>query len=180
VRLLRRRHQKLRHDRRTTHPDPPRPADIHGGVLYRVHVGTTPAPDRGAWAAYVTATRERVGMTKSELARRLGVDRGTVIRWESGKSRPEDATVVTAFANLFGLDVDEVLTAAGLRLSSIPTERPTIHAPLDPDLKIIMRRLTNPDVSDAEKASIRATLRYLATVAEQQERGAQGLGRDAS
>jgi transcriptional regulator with XRE-family HTH domain len=119
-------------------------------------------------------------MNKSELARRLHVDRGTVTRWEAGKSRPEDATVVTAFADLFGLDVDEALTAAGLRLTATPASRPTRDVPLDPDLKIIMRRLANPAVSDAEKASIRATLRYLAQVAEQQERGTQGPSRAAS
>ncbi|MEU4772926.1 helix-turn-helix transcriptional regulator [Micromonospora sp. NPDC023644] len=135
-------------------------------------MATTTTPERGNWATYVTRVREHVGMTKSELARRLGVDRGTVIRWESGKSRPEDAVVVTAFAELFDLDVDEALTAAGLRVSATPAARPNRDAPLDPDLKVIMRRLTNPDVSEAEKTTIRATLRYLAQVAEQQERGA--------
>jgi transcriptional regulator with XRE-family HTH domain len=118
-------------------------------------------------------------MSKAELARRLSVDRGTIIRWESGKNRPEDAAVVTTFAEMFGLDVDEALTAAGLRMSATPVDRPTRDVPLDPDLKIIMRRLTDPNVSEAEKVSIRATLRYLAQVAEQQERGA-GQGRAAS
>lgn len=140
-------------------------------LLYRVPVGNPATQARGAWAAYVTAVRERVGMSKSELARRLGVDRGTVHRWESETSRPEDATVVTAFAELFDLDTDEALTAAGLRVSATPPTRPTRDAPLDPDLKIIMRRLTDPGVGEAEKTSIRATLRYLAQIAEQQERG---------
>lgn len=142
------------------------------GLIYRVPVGIPASQQRGAWAAYVTATRERVGMSKAELERRLGVDRGTVIRWESEKSRPEDATVVTAFADLFGLDVDEALTAAGLRVSATPPTRPTRDVPLDPDLKIIMRRLTDPATPEAEKTSIRATLRYLAQIAAQQERGA--------
>ncbi|MEU8186059.1 helix-turn-helix domain-containing protein [Micromonospora carbonacea] len=131
------------------------------------------------WAAYVRSTREHVGMSKSELARRLGVDRGTIGRWESGDNRPEKAGVVEAFANLFGLDADEALAAAGLRSGTAP-DRPARDVPLDPDLRIIMRRLTNPAASEAEKASIRATLRYLAQVAEQQERGAQGPGRAAS
>lgn len=110
-------------------------------------------------------------MTKSELARRLKVDRTTVIRWESGKSRPEDAATVQAFAALFGLDVDEVLAAAGLRVGTPPPGRSTSDPPLDPDLVIIMRRLTDPTASDAERATIRATLRYLAEMAERTERG---------
>lgn len=111
-------------------------------------------------------------MNKAELARRLGVDRGTIGRWEAGESRPEKAPVVEAFAELFGLNADEALVAAGLRTSTTTPTRSARDVPLDPDLKIIMRRLTNPDVSEAEKASIRATLRYLAQVAEQQERAA--------
>lgn len=109
-------------------------------------------------------------MSKAELARRLGVDRGTVIRWESNKSRPEDAHVVTRFAELFGLDADEALTAAGLRVAAATPTRPARDVPLDPDLKVIMRRLTDPNVSEPEKNTIRATLRYLAQMAEQHER----------
>lgn len=138
---------------------------------YGVHVGNTATPDRGTWAALVTATRERVSMTKSELARRLGVDRTTVIRWESGKNRPEDAATVQAFADLFGLDVDDVLAAAGLRVGTPAPGRPASDPPLDPDVLIIMRRLSNPSASDAEKATIRATLRYLAELADRTERG---------
>ncbi|WP_158619070.1 helix-turn-helix transcriptional regulator [Micromonospora sp. M71_S20] len=131
----------------------------------------TATHDRGAWASLVTKTRERVGMNKSELARRLGIDRTTIIRWESGKSRPEDPTVVEAFAQLFGLDADEVLTAAGLRTGSPSSGRSTSDPPLDPDLVIIMRRLNDPLTPDAERATLRATLRYLAELADQAERG---------
>ncbi|MGC1214125.1 MAG: helix-turn-helix transcriptional regulator [Micromonospora sp.] len=138
---------------------------------------TSPAA-RGTWATYVTTTRERIGMSKAELARRLGVDRGTVHRWEAGTTRPEDAAVVHAFADLFGLDADEALTAAGLRLAGPKTARPAKEPPLDPDVLLIMRRLANPDVSEAEKTIIRATLRHLAQIAEQAER--RNGGRAAS
>lgn len=180
ARVLARRRLSLRRGSRTTRPDPPRPAQTRSAVLYRVHVGDTPTPDRGTWAAYVAATRTRVGLNKSELARRLGIDRGTVHRWEQGTSRPEDAVVVTKFAHLFGLDVDEVLTVAGLRVGTMPTPtQPTKEPPLDPDLRIIMRRLADPAVSEAEKTAIRATLNYLANIASQQER-AEGKERAAS
>lgn len=143
-----------------------------------MHVRNTLPPERGNWATYVATVRERVGMSKAELARRLGIDRGTVHRWETGKNRPEDPAVVQAFAELFGLDVDEALIAAGLRLGATTVRTPTSEPPLDPDLKIIMRRLTDPNVSEAEKISIRATLRYLADIAE---RGSgEGRHREAS
>lgn len=171
---------KMRQPRRKTHPKGVRPADMHNRPLYPVHVRNTSTPGRGNWATYVTATRERVGMSKADLARRLGVDRGTVHRWEAGQNRPEDAAVVTAFADLFGLDVDEALTAAGLRLSPTPASRPTKEVPLDPDVKLIMRRLTDPNVSEPEKATIRATLRYLADLADRQQRDeGDGKGRAA-
>ena len=167
--------------RRKTHPNAPRPADMHNRALYGVRVrNASPAP-RGTWATYVTATRERVGMSKAELSRRLGVDRGTVHRWEAGQTRPEDPIVVSAFAELFGLDIDEALTAAGLRLDRPTAAAPRREPPLDPDVLIVMRRLANPNVSEAEKVIIRATLRHLAQIAEQAERrGDDGGNRAAS
>ncbi len=156
----------MREPRRTRAPQPPRPADMHHRVLYRVHVRTNATPGRGAWATYVASARERVGMTKVELARRLGVDRATVGRWEAGMNRPEDADLVHRFADLFGLDVDEALAAAGLRPTTKPVARPTKEPALDPDLVVILRRLADPDVPAAEKAIIRATLQYLAGLAE--------------
>lgn len=149
--------------RGTVAPQPSRPADLHHRIVYRLHVRNV---GPGTWATYVTSTRERIGMTKAELARRLGVDRATIHRWESGANRPEDADLVHHFADLFGLDTDEALTAAGLRPTRKPAARPTKEPPLDPDLVIILRRLANPDVSAAEKATIRATLQYLAGLAD--------------
>lgn len=104
-------------------------------------------------------------MTKAELGRRLGVDRGTVHRWETNQTRPDDPNLVSAFAELFGLDVDEALDRAGLKPGT-PTLSPSRDGPLDPDVKIVLRRLADPNVSDVEKATIRATLRYLADLAD--------------
>lgn len=165
----RERRYTLRHECNKTHPKPDRPADTRPRVLYRVHVRNTSTPERGSWATYVTHVRTRVGMSKAELARRLGVDRGTVHRWETGQTRPEDAVVVTKFADLFGLDIDEVLTEAGLRLLDRPA-RTDESVPLDPDVKLIMRRLADPNVTEAEKVIIRATLQHLARIADRQDR----------
>lgn len=138
------------------------PAEIPQRVIYRV--GVPASSRRDTWATYVQAARERVGMTKTELARRLGVDRATIARWETGANRPEDADMVARFAHLFGLDLDEALAAAGLRPTARPPARPVKEPALDPDLVLLARRLADPKVSAAEKATIRATLQYLANL----------------
>jgi hypothetical protein len=52
------------------------------------------------------------------------VDRGTVDRWIAGKTRPNDPGVLRRFAEGHGLDLDEVVAAAGLR--------PGVEAPGEP------------------------------------------------
>lgn len=135
-----------------------------------MRVRNTPADDpRQTWANYVRALLTATGLSGPQLAKRLGVNAATVWRWETGRQKPESPEVPEALAELFALDVDEVLTAAGLRRDRAAA-KPEPVVPLDPDMQIILRRLASPVASEAEKASIRATLRYLAELAERQER----------
>jgi DNA-binding transcriptional regulator YiaG len=53
----------------------------------------TPTP------AYIRTLREALGLTQTQLAQRLGVDKMTVARWEWGKLRPRQSAV-TALNNL--------------------------------------------------------------------------------
>lgn len=46
--------------------------------------------------------------TQEELAKRLDVDRSAVAKWESGKSQPQAAHLVT-LAEIFRCTVDEIL-----------------------------------------------------------------------
>jgi transcriptional regulator with XRE-family HTH domain len=91
-------------------------------------VRNNPPADRVAWATFAKAARETAqegrGMSQSELARQLKVDRVTVWRWENGQQRPEDAGVVARFAAILCLDEEEALAAAGLR--------PGVAAPTEP------------------------------------------------
>lgn len=135
-------------------------------ITYGVHVRSTPARSRGTWATFVTRAREAAGLPKVELARRLGVDRGTVARWESGLTRPEQADVVQRFTDLLALDLEEGLAAAGLR----PTAPPTARPPLDSDLERMRRIFDDPLVSQATKDHIRSVLRAAAELAESQPR----------
>ena len=52
--------------------------------------------------------RKQRKWTQEELARRLGVERSAVAKWESGKSQPQAARLV-ALAELFGRSVDGIL-----------------------------------------------------------------------
>lgn len=97
---------------------------------------------RGTWPAYVKAAREGAGLTKTELGRRVGVDRGTVARWESGQRKPDSPAVVATVADVLGLDREEALAAAGFRPGAAAPPEPT-RAP-DPELDRIRRSKLSP------------------------------------
>jgi transcriptional regulator with XRE-family HTH domain len=152
----------MRHNRNGAGPQPSRPAGIHLATLYGVQVRNT---GRDTWAALVTDVREAANMSKVELARRLGVDRATISRWEQGLNRPEQADVVKRFADLFAIDLEDALAAAGLRPTDTPQRE---HAPMDPDVLALMRMLADPDTPEATKAQIRTMMRALLDLAEAQ------------
>lgn len=129
-----RKHQLLRRNR--LRPQPSGPATIATGVSYGVRMRNTVGPMRGAWATYALAAREGAGLSRPEMARRVGVDRVTVWRWETGKQRPEDVATAQAFAVALGLDLDEVLAAAGLRPGITPPTEPTRE--VDEELEMIL------------------------------------------
>ena len=52
--------------------------------------------------------RKQQNWTQEELAKRLGVERSAVAKWESEKSQPQAARLVT-LAEVFGCSVDEIL-----------------------------------------------------------------------
>ena len=51
--------------------------------------------------------REQAGLTKTQLADRLGVDLSTVCKWESGVNKPT-ADGLLRLADLFGCTIDEL------------------------------------------------------------------------
>ncbi len=50
--------------------------------------------------------------TQAELAKRLGVERSTVAKWESGASQPQAAHLI-ALAEIFECTVDALLEREG-------------------------------------------------------------------
>lgn len=60
----------------------------------------------------VEAERARQGITKEELAKRLGVDRKTLINWQSGKTQMPICKLVQ-LTQMFGCSADYILGMSG-------------------------------------------------------------------
>lgn len=152
--------------RRAALAPPTRLGPTGPGRPYGVRVRDTTGPGRGTWAALVRKVRGN--MEISAFARRLGVDRGTVHRWETGQTVPRGPEVVQRFAALFGLDLDQTLTVAGLRPATDEVA-PTPEMRWDPDVMELQRMLDDPRTPPHIKDQIRtmaATLRALAEAAQ--------------
>ena len=58
------------------------------------------------------AMREKKDMSQQAVAFEIGVERSTVAKWESGKSRPR-AELLPKLAKLFGCSIEELLVPDG-------------------------------------------------------------------
>lgn len=74
-------------------------------------------------------------LSKAEFARRIGVDRGTINRWEAGQTKPTDVEILIRLSRTFRLDYDEVLAAAGFKPV---VEQPTAEPVRDEEAEEIM------------------------------------------
>lgn len=143
-------------------PIPPNP----DGWPYRRRVPDRANGRKFAFAAFVRKALDDARATRAwtgtEVSRRTGVSRQTINRWVRGEwaSDPEAERVVAFCAGL-GLDPSVAFGVLGWDRTTSP--RPTPPAPpMDPDVAALLRRLVDPNVSDAEKFHIRETIRYLA------------------
>lgn len=137
---------------------------------YRAPMGDASAPPED-WASYLRRMTKRPGWSVARLAREAGIHRGTIFGWMKG----DGVTVanVKAIAKALGDDEAHALAAAAGSTGSVDQ--------LDADVRIIMRRLTDPGTSEAERILIRATLRHLADLADRAEQGKPDVeGRAAS
>lgn len=120
------------------------------------------------FSAFVTralASARARGYTDEAIREHTGVGPSTFHRWRRGdwgRDWPELQKVID-FCRGLGFDEDEAFAALGLTGSRTPT-RPD---PMDPDMREILRRLADPNVSASEKHAIRLMLRSLAALAEQ-------------
>jgi len=136
------------------------------GWSYRHQVTETANARKIAFATFVRRALAEARATRAwsgtEVSRRTGVSRQTINRWVRGDwaSDPEAERVV-AFCEGLGLSPATAFAALGWERTTTPRSAPT-PPPMDPDVEALLRRLVDPDVSDAEKFHIRETIRYLA------------------
>ncbi|WP_053655398.1 XRE family transcriptional regulator [Micromonospora sp. NRRL B-16802] len=120
-----------------------------------------------AFATFVRRALDEARATRAwsgtEVSRRTGVSRQTVNRWVRGDwaSDPEAERVV-AFCEGLGLNPAAAFAALGWDRTATGPRASQPAPPMDPDVEALLRRLVDPDVSDAEKFHIRETIRYLA------------------
>lgn len=119
---------------------------------------------RETWAEYLRRMTDRPGWSVARLARDSGIHRATIFKWMAGKGGTTVASVQAIATALGDTDGAAMRAAAGSGV---------VDEDLDPDLRTIIRRLADPETSEAERATIRATLRYLADLAEKAERAEQ-------
>lgn len=55
----------------------------------------------------IQVLREQAGLSQVDVARRLGLDKSTVCRWESGENVPR-TDKLPILADLFGCSIDEL------------------------------------------------------------------------
>lgn len=134
-------------------------------ITYGLRMRNTEPAERGDWATVVKSRRAATGMSGAELSRRLKVDRATIWRWETGKQKPDTLEIVAAFAEIFAMDLDDALAAAGLRPAEV-AHRP--EPVLDPDVAALLAKLEDPQTSPAVKEQIRTMMRALVELAESQ------------
>ncbi len=136
------------------------------GLSYGHGVTETANARKIAFATFVRRALADARATRAwsgtEVSRRTGVSRQTINRWVRGDwSSDPEAERVVAFCEGLGLNPAAAFTALGWDRAT--TSRPAVTTPpMDPDVEALLRRLVDPDVSDAEKFHIRETIRYLA------------------
>lgn len=127
------------------------------------------AANFGRLVARALADAKARGLTIPDVEKATGVSKTTFYRWRDGDwTKDPRASQVKAFCEGLGVPVDAAYRLLGWSEMGAPAEQEALE--LEPDMRIVARRLRDPNVSDAEKQEIRAMLRYLAR--RHDERGA--------
>jgi transcriptional regulator with XRE-family HTH domain len=141
--------------------------------------GPDPAVARARFAVFVERAlidARAHGATDRSIARDSGVATSTFHRWRlgQGESLPK-LPKVRAFCEATGASIDEAMRVLGMTDEG---PGPTPEPPLPRDVRIIMRRLADPNTPEAERDFIRMSLQMLAARASASTR-AEERARDA-
>lgn len=103
--------------------------------------------------------RDIRGLTTKQIEKVTGVPTSTVYRWRRAEIDNPQRDLVIRFCE--GLEIP--VRTAGQILGWDGSDRVPEPEPFDdPDMRAVEHKLRDPSVSDAEKMTIRATLRFLA------------------
>ncbi len=92
-------------------------------------------PETATFGDRVAGAREHAGMTQSQLARRLGIKKATMVAWEDDLSEPR-ANKLSMMAGLLNVSIMWLLTGEG---DGMPT--PTDETGPTPDFSEILAEL---------------------------------------
>lgn len=115
----------------------------------------------------LAAARYR-GLTDKDIETATGVRSSTFHRWKRGEVRtiPGLGTILR-FCEGIGVDPKDAMTALGI---TGERDNPQPEPQMDPDLRLILRRLADPNTPETEKEFIRESLRMLAERADRRRR----------
>jgi hypothetical protein len=130
-----------------------------------------PSVARARFAQFVDRALDNAraaGMTDRAIQRDSGVATSTFHRWRlaQGRGLPE-LQKVRAFCTATGASVEEAMRALGMT-DAAPAATP--EPPLPRDVRIIMRRLADPNTPEPERDFIRKTLQMLSARVAADER----------
>jgi transcriptional regulator with XRE-family HTH domain len=113
-----------------------------------VEASSWPSPEFSGWVRQQLRRRQ---WNDAELARRLDMPSGTISRWLRGERQPSTRSC-DLIADVFGVDVDLVLTLAGHR------PQPGVAQPDDPRTELIAM-LNRVQLTPDRLAGLEGTLR---------------------
>jgi len=111
------------------------------------------------WVARVLDSAHRRNMTDQDIRKATGVGTSTFHRWKSPNAPLPKVDKVRAFALGLGESVDDATAALGIRTGR---DNPEPEPPLPPEVRIILRKLSDPHTSAQDRLVIREMLRMLA------------------
>lgn len=174
-----RRHRPMRlHIRDRSRPRDNRPAN--GTYRDGVAAAVDPAVARSRFARFVERALEDArarGMTDREIARASRVATSTFHRWRMGETKGlPKLPQVRAFCDATGASIEEAMRVLGMT-DTEPV--PTPEQPMPRDVRILLRRLADPNTPADEATFYRMTLQMLAAravAAERDERRGREVG----
>lgn len=127
------------------------PLARHYGAIVRF-LGYDPEPEDWSLPGRLRTIRRRLGLSQADFAAKVGLDEGSVCRWESGSRKPS-----RWMENRVGAILDRLEAPTG---SACVGDTPIASPPLTYFDRTRWRRRPPPDLIDAGPVSLGDRLRY--------------------